>query len=408
MKKSGLLIVISFLLILSGCNLSKDKTEIKVKFSDAEYVKFLSAGSPDSLYLAAYDYALKNYSPENGDFLTVFGNRFSEIDPEARLAAIFGTFQLMELINYESTNQQVIKVLDDQIKLAMGASVAVIKTRIQRICQPVTQLDRLFKKTIVTVKELPEKNTWLFTVNKKTDNDRLTKLLESHADFGIWESYEFSEIVQFFVQANNLLKDPSMAGLRINPDTTEFSRENPLFWVLRPSVDDKGEVFKGSTIGFTRLNDTALVNEYLSVSSVKSLFPRDLKLMWGKKFYNPDEQLFNLIAVKASSRDGLPLIDGSIITEAKVNAKKYPPSLSIRTNTEGAKMLSRLTSENIDRDLVFVMNNFVFSNARVAMEITGGAMDLTGDYTEEELNDFAALLGSGIIPKVGIKVISII
>ena len=52
------------------------------------------------------------------DFLTLFGRAFQEIDPNAKLAAIFGTVELRDKINFNSTNDEVLKVLDAEISVS--------------------------------------------------------------------------------------------------------------------------------------------------------------------------------------------------------------------------------------------------------------------------------------------------
>ena len=408
MKKSFLFIVISSVIFLSGCRQSGDKTEIKIQLSEAEYIRILASNTNDSSFLAALNYAQVNSTGETGEFLTVFEKKFTEICPDCRLAALFSTFELRDKITFESTNQDVIKVLNDVIKMAMDESVYLLSSRIRSFCKPLSTMDKLVKKAVVSAKQLPGKNLWLFTVNMKVDKDRLTKLLQSRSDFGIWETYELSEIWNYVSEANNLLKDPSMAEyVRDTSDASAFGRENPLFSILMPSIDQKGELMKGSTIGSSYLRDTALVNKYFALPVIKSLFPRDLKVMWSKTPFSQDKELLNLIAVKVSSRDGLPLLDGQTIVDASFKTKKYPPVLSIRMNAEGARILSRITRDNVGRRIVFVIDNLVCFNALVFDEITGGAMDLTGDLTEDEISDIAVNIGSGNMPHIGVKVTEI-
>ncbi len=77
------------------------------------------------------------------DYLTLFGRAFQEIDPNAKLASIFGTVELKDKINFNSTNEQVLKVLDGEVSGAITNAFNILRTRIDRfgVVQPnITQL----------------------------------------------------------------------------------------------------------------------------------------------------------------------------------------------------------------------------------------------------------------------------
>ena len=77
------------------------------------------------------------------DFLTLFGRAFQEADPNAKLASIFGTVDLRDKINFNSTNEEVLKVLDSEVTGAITNAFNILRTRIDRfgVVQPnITQL----------------------------------------------------------------------------------------------------------------------------------------------------------------------------------------------------------------------------------------------------------------------------
>lgn len=384
-----------------------EKTEIKIQLSEPEYIFSLAMDKSDSVFLAAYDYALNNYNPEKSDFLSLLETRFSQICPGCKLASLFNSFELSGVMSYDLPNAEVVRVLNEEVKRAIDTTVSILALRIESFCKPASGIDKLLKNTVVTVAQLPEKNSWSFTVNRKVDAERITKLLESHVKCGFWETYELKEIWDYIAQANSLLSNPAMSEYTgVNPDTSIV--EGTLFSVLRPALDVNGELMRGSIIGYSKFEDILIVNDYLALPALNNILPHDLKLMWGIIPGSRDKDIFSLIAVKSGSRDGLPLLGNECIVSASSSIKKYPPVLTIRMNSEGARIFSRLTHENIDRQLVFEVNNSVYSIATVLEEITDGAFSITGDYTEDEVTDLAIILNSGTPPEIAIKVTGII
>ena len=157
--------------------------------------------------------ALSNYSTEKtftealartkiqaqtgGDYLTIFGRTFQEIDPNAKLAAIFGTVELRDRINFNSSNEEVLEVLDTEIESAISNAFNILRTRIDRfgVVQPnITQLSARGRILI----ELPGME----------DPQRVRELLQGTANLEFWETYENSEIIGYLSQANDLLRDP--------------------------------------------------------------------------------------------------------------------------------------------------------------------------------------------------------
>jgi SecD/SecF fusion protein len=155
-------------------------------------------------------------------------------------------------------------------------------------------------------------------------------------------------------------------------------------------------------VGLASSKDTARVNAMLGMNQVKALFPRDLKFLWSQNPYKYDETktLFELHAIKITTRDGRPPLDGGVITSARTSSGVTGSEVKVdmSMNAEGAKTWARMTRENIDRCLVVVLDGYVRSYPRVQNEITGGNTEITGDFTIEEADDLANILKSGKLP----------
>ena len=404
----------------------KGGMNVILEVSVEDILKALSNYNTDKTFAQALARAKAQYQTQSGsDYLNLFGRAFEEIDPNAKLAAIFGTVELRDRINFNSTNQDVLKVLDTEVESAIANAFNILRTRIDRfgVVQPnITQLSTRGRILI----ELPGQE----------DPKRVRELLQGTANLEFWETYENGEVISYLIQANNELRDilantgksdtakiPQTVGTAaadtsktsqsleelISKDTAqaeaatreEFNLQNPLFGLLNPRVDEQGQPLPSSMIGLAAGIDTAQVNDYLGMSRIKSLFPRDLKFAWSQNpyKYDPTKSLYELHAIKITTRDGRAPLSGDVITGARPSSGTGSEvKVDFSMNSEGAKTWARLTRENVDRCIVLLLDGYVRSYPRVVNEITGGSTEVTGDFTINEATDLANILKSGKMP----------
>jgi SecD/SecF fusion protein len=182
----------------------------------------------------------------------------------------------------------------------------------------------------------------------------------------------------------------------------EFTRQNPLFGVLRPNVTPEGQPEPSSIVGFAAGKDTARVNRYLAMNQVRSMFPRELKFYWSQNPYkwDPTNTLYELHAIKITTRDGRAPLTGDVVTAARPSTGVTGADIKVdfSMNAEGAKIWQRMTRDNIGRCIAVVLDDYVRSYPRVQNEIPGGNTEITGDFTLEEAEDLANILKSGKMP----------
>jgi SecD/SecF fusion protein len=278
--------------------------------------------------------------------------------------------------------------------------------------------------------EIPQENIKLdvaetqimLTLNDiDTSKVRLIKdVITSNNTLEFWETYENSEIIGYLTKADNLMQTmrtpDSTLGRKANPDLTakstvqtaaldsreQFSDKNPLFSILGPRLTTTGEPLPSCMIGLADGKDTSMVNTYLKMDKIKALFPDDLKFCWDSNpyKYDPSRALYGLHAIKVTTADRRAPLDGSVITsaEATTGSDKKDVKISLKMDLEGAKTWAKLTRENISRCIAVVYNGYVRSYPRVQSEISGGATEITGDFTFEEANDLVSTLKSGQLP----------
>jgi SecD/SecF fusion protein len=401
-----------------------------------DLIRALSNYSQDSTFNAALARANELQQESQEDFVTLFGEAFEEIDPNARLASIFLTLELRDKININSTNEEVLDVIREETNAAIDNAFNIIRTRIDRfgVAQP-------------NIQQLQTKGRILVELPGVKDQNRVRDLLQGTANLEFWETYENQEVYQYMLQANERLKEmQSLEGddadnaagdstaaetettAEAEVDTTgdqesslleelesgaaddttaagmdnleNFREEYPLFAVLNPSTDQQGQLFPGPAIGIAHSRDTAKVNEYLSREQIRSIFPRDMMFRWTANSVDEAGNYYRLIALKVTTRDGQPPLDGDVITDARQDFDQFGsnPEVSMTMNSEGAKTWQRMTKENIGKSIAIVLDGYVRSFPTVQNEISGGRSSITGLESIEEAKDLANILKSGKMP----------
>ncbi len=393
---------------------------VMMQISVEDVVRALSNDSKDPIFNQALVQARNQQKNSSDDYITLFARAYNELSGGAPLAYIFNTPDLKEHILPTSTNEDVVKVLRTQADGAISNSFNVLRNRIDRFGVANPNIQKLENGRVLI--ELPGVK----------EPERVRKLLQGTASLEFWGTYDNKEISPFLIQANqevaryNAVVKPSAAVEdtaaeeaatseegetaedAILTELSEFdaapetgtSTANNLFSKLVPA-----EYPNGPTIGAAASYDTAAVNRYLALPQVKSLFPRDLRLMWGVKETPGDRWLdkvprFELYAIKANTRDGKAPLDGGAIVDARENYAEHGSNaeVSMTMNSTGSKTWARLTADNIGKSVAIVLDGYVYSAPTVHNEITGGRSSITGNFTIQEAKDLANVLKSGKLP----------
>ncbi|WP_320110534.1 protein translocase subunit SecDF [Draconibacterium orientale] len=393
-----------------------------------DIIRAMSNYSDDETFNAALALATKNQQNSTKDYVTLFGEAFEEIDPNAKLASVFNTLELRDQVNFNTSNADVLKIIDEQTKAAIANAFNIIRTRIDRfgVAQPNIQNLQTSGRILV---ELPGVK----------DQNRVRSLLQGTANLEFWETYENQEVYQYMLQANERIKEmqvlesekgvedttPESTEAEATADTTEensllseleagaagdttatpdnlaaFKEQYPLFALLNPSTDQAGQLYAGPIVGIAHAKDTAQVNTYLHNPQIKSIFPRDLKFAWTAKSMDEAGNYYRLIALKVTTRDGKAPLDGGVITDARQDFDQFGsnPEVAMQMNAEGAKVWQRMTKENVGKSIAIVLDGYVRSFPNVNQEIAGGRSSISGLESIEEAQDLANVLKSGKMP----------
>ena len=377
-----------------------------------DLVRALSGNNTTPEFQKAIALAKERSVNSQSDFITLFAEAWKEVTGGQRLSQVFGTYEMRDRIKPESTDDQVLAVVKEEAESAVANSFNVLRNRIDR-----------FGVTQPSIQKLGNTGRILVELPGVKEPERVRKLLQGTASLEFWTTFDNSEIYPYLVEANNVLaqtveaEEPAAEETEAqaednlvaeeiaaqeatsdDADLAAYKKANPLFAVLSPS-----QARGTACIGYAAAADTALVNKYLHQSEVANLFPAEFRAMWSVKpaSYLQSDNIYELIAIKASSRDGKAPLDGGVVTDARVsyeNQRGGEPTVSMTMNAEGANTWARLTKENIGKQIAIVLDGTVYSYPTVNSEITGGSSQISGNFDLEEATDLTNVLKSGKLP----------
>lgn len=400
----------------------KGGMNVVLEVSIPDVVKALANNSTEPAFTSALDAAKKRSVSSQENFVDIFAQEFKTLNPGMNLNQFFATSALKERIHVQSTDEEVIAVLKEEVNSAIDHSFIVLRTRIDRFGVAQPNIQELAGRRGRIMIELPGIK----------EPERVRKLLQGSANLEFWECYKYEEIVDVLNNVDNRLRlaledadvetvtenedsqliveeaqadvDTSrvgqiLAGEEVRTDETLQSAEqmealrksNPLLARLNPPP------YQGSSIvGISHYSDTAEVNRMLEMPEVATLLPRDLKLFWDVKAFDENEQYFELHAIKVTTKNGQPALTGDVVSDSKADFDQHGnPSVSMTMNTEGARRWATITKQNVGRFIAIVLDGYVYSAPEVSQEITGGSSQITGNFTVEDTQDLANVLKSG-------------
>lgn len=391
----------------------KGGMNVILELSVPDVLKSLSNNNPDENFNKAIELAYARQATSQKDFIDLFVEEYRKLDNGARLSAIFSTFELKDKITPQSTDDQVIAVIREELKSAIDNSFNVLRTRIDRFGVVSPNIQRLETAGRILV-ELPGVK----------EPERVRKLLQGSANLEFWETYNISEIYQQLLAVDNMLSklnateevvvsgdsvavdinseavndtDSLLAEIGKDKDDAALSQEDVLKQHPFLGLFQGGQ--GGAVVGIVNVKDIPKVDAYLEMKQVKDLLPRNLSLKWGVKAVDEKEQYFELYAIKVTNRDGSPALGGNVVADARDDFSQQrgrsESEVSMTMNAEGAKAWARLTKENEGKCIAIVLDDMVYSAPRVNEAITGGRSSITGSFTPEEAKDLANVLKSG-------------
>ena len=395
---------------------------VTLEVSPVDILQGLSSNSQDPDFLQAISIAKEKIKGTQLNFISEFYAEYKTIAPQKNLSQIFATVSNRGRIGFDSSDSEILDIINEEVERAIDRSFNILRTRIDRFGTSQPNIQRLQGTGRIQI-ELPG-----------VDNpERVRKLLQGVAKLEFWEVSEINEtevsqtiqIIDQFAVSQNILNNASESSTEDELDNTsqsddiesllsgnsddldnnstteatENDDENLLANTSSPLLSNLRSEFGGL---FYNLEDTMSINSILSNDKVQQLIPNTIKFLWAVKptenTADPSDQVLELFVIK-TSRGGKAPLTGEVITDARQDLDQSArPSISMQMNSNGAKNWRRLTSTNIGRRVAIVLDNYVYSAPFVQNEIPNGNSQITGDFTIEEAQDLANILKAGTLP----------
>lgn len=391
----------------------KGGMNVILEVSVPDVIRLLADNKQDETFDTALKQAAKKAHDSQDDIITLFVKEYKTIAPERRLAELFATQQLKDRVRPDTKDEEVEKVLREEVKSAVENSYNVLRTRIDRFGVVQPNIQSLEDKMGRIMVELPGIK----------EPERVRKLLQGSANLGFWQVYKAGEVMPILQTIDAKLREIKQleATAEETVETTEevvasdsisnliaekgkaekanmeeFKKNYPLLSLLNIS-----QYADGPIVGYAHYRDTAQINAYLAMPEIARELPRDLKLHWGvsPSEYVGKNDIFELYAIKSTERDGKAPLEGDVITNARDSfTERGKPCVTMAMNSDGSRRWAQLTRECIGSSIAIVLDGYVYSAPSVKNEITGGRSEITGNFTIEQTKDLANVLNAGKMP----------
>ncbi len=173
----------------------KGGMNVTLEVSVADIIRGLSNNSNDPAFIAALAKAQVVQKTSTKDFITIFGEEFTKANPNGKLAINFQTIELKGKIDFNTSNDDVLKFIRDRVEEAIETSKNTLLARIDKFGVTQPNIQRLASSGRILV-ELPGVN----------DKERIRKLLQGTANLEFWETYDNADIAPLLDKANGVLK----------------------------------------------------------------------------------------------------------------------------------------------------------------------------------------------------------
>ncbi|HNW89062.1 MAG TPA: protein translocase subunit SecDF [Bacteroidales bacterium] len=417
----------------------KGGMNVTLEVSIPEIIRVLAGNSKDPFFNKVMDQAIEMQKSSSADFVSLFEASFKKNNTSNAKLASFFIVGLKDKINFNTSDDDVIKVIREETQGAVDRTFNILRTRIDRfgVAQP-------------NIQKLSGSGRILIELPGIKDPERVRKLIQGTAKLEFWETYEYKDVYGFIEEADKKMKalissgdtaaikdtmataegdsiakvegteetaktkeDSSLVDKALSDstkDTTgkaeqsfeEYAADHPLLAYLQPALiqDESGNYYpnRGPVVGYCRSFDTAKVMTMLRHPAVQMIFPREIRFMWSVKPIDEKGTTHQLVALKAS-RDGTASLAGDVIVDARQDIDQQQGNqISMSMNSEGATKWKNLTGANIGKSVAIVLDNVVYSFPTVQGEIPNGHSSITGNFTLEEAKDLANILKAGKLP----------
>ncbi len=412
---------------------------VTLEVSLDDLVRSMSNNPRDAALNKAIAEANKAKANSDANFVTLFGQKYQEQNPNVNMAYLF-TKPSEKDITLTSTNEQVLAKINAEAKDAVKRTFNVLHTRIDKfgVSNPNVNLDE--KKGIISVELAGVHNP-----------ERVREFLQATAKLQFFEAYSNEEMGQYLMAAdlalegylagektdtaattdttatpataaatdsagkksdtgdlNSMLDNSKTADAAAAADTSKSKvsddKKNPLFRVMQPMVSQgEGRFLAGPIIGYALKRDTGKIRQYFQLDVVKNKLPANARIMFGivedDKKKNDPRAALPVYAVKMPP-GGIAKLEGDHITNARSDRDQLTgqPNVTMDMDVTGAHIWKEMTARAKGGYVAVALDERIYSAPRVNEEIATGNTEISGGFTVQRATDLANILKSGKLP----------
>ncbi|MFD1143812.1 protein translocase subunit SecDF [Larkinella insperata] len=389
---------------------------VVLEVSPAEILRGLAGGTRDPKFEQALKQAAEAQKSSQSSFVDLFINAYKDIAPNAKLASIFANSANRGKINFQSSDAEVRKLINDEVDGSISRAFQIIQARVDK-----------FGVANPNIQRLPGSGRILIELPGIDNPERVRRLLSGAAKLEFAEVYTLNEVAggldqlgAYLVQLEAERKQAATqkASAATTADTTK--KDNSLAAQLaQKNQAAKGDSAKTDTSATAAQNaaltslfvpmsqnqlgvylkDTARANDILNRPAVKALFPADAMMLWDRKAVttNDNKEILPLYFIRKPA--GKAPLEGDVIVDATNDYDdRGRPEVTMRMNADGARKWRTLTAANINRPVAIILDNLVYTAPTVQNEIPNGSSSISGNFTVDETKDMANILKAGKLP----------
>lgn len=393
---------------------------VTLEVSPVEIVKGIAGNPKNELFNASVDQAREAAKTSDGKFVDLFYAAWQKNNPGKTLSTLFATAANRGRISLESSDAEILSIIDTEIENAIDRSFNILRTRIDRFGTSQPNIQRIAGSGRIQI-ELPGAD----------NQERVRNLLQGVAKLQFWEVLELNEYGGSIEEINKAwVADQKNGGISaVAADTTataststaataivatdSLSSEDSLRNALEKQLEQIDPLNQAAGISplialrkadyglLYDVLDTTIINRILKNERYKSFLPKEAKLLWGVKPTKAEDgtETLELYAIKLKKGSDQAPLEGDVVTDARqVLDQTSRPAVSMQMNADGARKWRKLTSESVGRRIAVVLDDYVYTAPVVNGEIPNGQSEISGNFTLLEAQDLANILKSGSLP----------
>ena len=174
----------------------KGGMNVTLEVSVADIIRNMSAKPDDKKLNLAIDKARFREHKERKHLADLFAEELKLAEPGASLSSYFRTIEMKGKIDFNTPDEEVIKLIKDRVDEAIATSEKTLRARIDK-----------FGVTQPNIQKLEGSGRILIELPGVKDKERVRKLLQGTANLEFWETYENEEAIGKLVDADKRLAE---------------------------------------------------------------------------------------------------------------------------------------------------------------------------------------------------------